>query len=62
MYGTSWIASSDSPSCWAWHWPYRRSMACGTIHGMRAVKDDLHLATATAASCQELQFYRNLGA
>jgi hypothetical protein len=48
MYGTSWITSSVLTVVLG------VALALPMIHGVRAVKDDLHLATATAASCQGL--------
>jgi hypothetical protein len=48
MYGTSWITSSVLTVVLG------VALALPTIHGVRAVKDDLHLVTATAASCQGL--------
>jgi hypothetical protein len=46
MYGTSWITASVLTVVLG------VALALPTIHGVWAVKDDLHLATATAASCQ----------
>jgi hypothetical protein len=48
MYGTSWITSSVLTVVLG------VALALPSIHGVRAVEDDLHLATATAASCQGL--------
>ena len=48
MYGTSWITSSVLTV------ELGVALALPTIHGVRAVKDDLHLAPATVASCQGL--------
>jgi hypothetical protein len=48
MYGTSWITASVLTVVLG------VALALPTIRGVRAVKNDLHLATATAASCQGL--------
>jgi hypothetical protein len=49
MYGTAWIASSILAVVLG------VALASPAIQGVRAVKDDLHLATTTAASCQGLR-------
>jgi hypothetical protein len=48
MYGTSWITASVLTVVLG------VALVLPTIHGVRAAKNDLHLATATAASCQGL--------
>ena len=48
MYGTSWITASVLTVVLG------VVLVLPTIHGVRAAKNDLHLATATAASCQGL--------
>ena len=48
MYGTSWITSSVLAVVLG------VALASPAIQGVRAVKDDLHLATATEESCQGL--------
>ncbi len=45
MHGTSWIMSRMLASVLG------VGLAAPMIHGIRAFKDDLHLVTATAASC-----------
>jgi hypothetical protein len=48
MHGTSWTMSSVLAIVLG------VALAAPAIQGVRAVKDDLHLATTTAASCQGL--------
>jgi hypothetical protein len=48
MYGTSWTTSGVLAVVLG------VALAAPAIQGVRAVKDDLHLATTTVASCQGL--------